>query len=162
MFAERAHTIHKYVWDFEISFSAVNWLSPSNFLSVYPILEHLSKIVMPPDILIVYPMSSYDFWGEWWLPWRCALPAISQFIFASCQIFYPRVTCFFTFYNLRISRYTLPSSRSFTIRSTSAICAMLISSFCPSDRAINFRKSVTRICRFYQHAKKKNLTKQEL
>ena len=30
-------------------------------LSVYPILEHLSKIVMPPDILIVYPMSSYDF-----------------------------------------------------------------------------------------------------
>ena len=31
MFAERAHTIHKYVWDFEISFSAVNWLSPSNF-----------------------------------------------------------------------------------------------------------------------------------
>ena len=35
--------------------------SPSNFLSVYPILEHLSKIVMPPDILIVYPMSSYDF-----------------------------------------------------------------------------------------------------
>ena len=91
---------------------------------------------------------SYDFWGEWWLAWRCALPAISQFLFS------PAVR-FFTFYNLRISRYTLPSSRSFTIRSTSAICAMLISSFCPSDRAINFRKSVTRMCRFYQHAKKK-------
>ena len=57
------------------------------------------------------------------------------------SLFSPAVR-FFTFYNLRISRYTLPSSRSFTIRSTSAICAMLISSFCPSDRAINFRKSV--------------------
>ena len=155
MFAERAHTIHKYVWDFEISFSAVNWLSPSNFFVGFSYFRasledrHAARYFdRLPDEL------SYDFWGEWWLAWRCALPAISQFLFS------PAVR-FFTFYNLRISRYTLPSSRSFTIRSTSAICAMLISSFCPSDRAINFRKSVTRMCLFYQHAKK-TLTKQEL
>ena len=155
MFAERAHTIHKYVWDFEISFSAVNWLSPSNFLSVYPSLEHLSKIVMPPDILIVYPMSSHMIFEE---SGDCLEGVhFRQFL----SLFSPAVR-FFTFYNLRISRYTLPSSRSFTIRSTSAICAMLISSFCPSDRAINFRKSVTRICRFYQHAKKTNCVEHTL
>ena len=54
------------------------------------------------------------------------------------SLFSPAVR-FFTFYNLRISRYTLPSSRSFTIRSTSAICAMLISSFCPYHTLIPLR-----------------------
>eukprot|EP00964_Phaeocystis_antarctica_P113433 scaffold77457_cov66-Phaeocystis_antarctica.AAC.7 len=53
-----------------------------------------------------------------------------------------------------MSRYTPPPNRSFMIRSTSEICAMLISSCCPSDLATSLRKSVTRISFYQTHEKK--------
>ena len=57
-----------------------------------------------------------------------------------------------------MSRYTAPLNRLFMIRSTSEICAMLISSFCPSDLATSLRKSVTRISFTKTHEKKKSPT----
>ena len=57
-------TIHENMFEILRSRSPRSIDSPSNFLSVYPSLEHLSKIVMPPDILIVYPMSSHMIFEE--------------------------------------------------------------------------------------------------